>query len=182
LTKSAPLEFPIVIEDSVILAKNLSRDKALKTHKVNKPIPTSNREKKSSLRDEDNSSKEISTTGKIMNNPNVERKSEQHNNLCGSPNFTNSHGLLNSSPIDLNFKYNNSGKHLKINSDTNNQFLNREFGLAEGESKAFSEHFPKESQSDHPLSNISEKRKFNNIKLLIHKLANFQFCMTHHPN
>ena len=140
LTKSAPLENPIENKDTFISARNLSRDNDLKTQKVDKTIPTNNSEKKKGLSDEDNSSIEISTTSISMNNPDRERKSEQHNKLCGRPNFTKTHGLLNSSPIDLNTKINNGDIKVNSNSDTNNQIL-FEFGLAEGESKVFSEQF-----------------------------------------
>ena len=112
--------------------------------------------------DENNSSIERQTTGIVMNNPDRVRKAEQHIKLCGSPTFMKPHGPLHASPIDLNTKFNNGGIHLNPNSDTNNQVLN-EFGLAEGESKASSEQFLKEVQSEIQLSNISEKRKFHEI-------------------
>ena len=98
-----------------------------------------------------------------MNNPDRERKSEQHIKLCRSPNFTKPHGLLQSSPIGPNTNVNKGAIHLYPYSDTNNQVLN-EIGLAEGESKESSEQFLKEVQSKIQLSNISEKRKFHEIK------------------
>ena len=47
-----------------------------------------------------------------MNNPDRERKSEQHIKLCGSPNFTKPHGLLQSSPIGPNTNVNKGAIHL----------------------------------------------------------------------
>jgi len=78
LTKSAHTECPIENKDTIISARNLSRDNALETQKVDKSIPTENSEKKISLSGEDYSSKEISTTSTIRNNPDRERKAEQH--------------------------------------------------------------------------------------------------------
>ena len=76
-------------------------DKVIPTNKTN------NVEKDRSLNREDISSQEIPLSSKIMNDPDKEKKSEQHIKLCESPNFMNNHGLLNSSPLYLNTKINN---------------------------------------------------------------------------
>ena len=163
LTKSALTEFPIENNDTIISARNLSRDDALENQKVDNSIPTENSVKEMGLSGEDYSSKETLTTSTLMNNPDRERKSEQHIKLCGSPNFTKPHGLLQSSPIGPNTNVNKGAIQPYPYSDTNNQVLN-EIGLAEGESKGSSEQFLKEVQSEILLSNISEKRKFHEIK------------------
>ena len=146
MTKSALTEFPIENNDTIISARNLSRDDALENQKVDNSIPTENSVKEMGLSGEDYSSKETITTSTLMNNPDRERKSEQHIKLCGSPNFTKPHGLLQSSPIGPNTNVNNGAIQLYPYSDTNNQVLN-EIGLAEGESKESSEQFLKEVQS-----------------------------------
>ena len=107
LTKSALTEFPIENNDTIISARNLSRDDALENQKVDNSIPTENSVKEMGLSGEDYSSKETLTTSTLMNNPDRERKSEQHIKLCGSPNFTKPHGLLQSSPIGPNTNFKN---------------------------------------------------------------------------
>jgi len=153
ISKESPINKSDQREGLVIPVSNLSRDK----------ISSNIRQRKTGQSDQDNPSIENLKTGIIMNNPVRERKSEQHNKICGSPNLTNSHGPLYSSPIDLDTKLYGE-KQIKLNSAPNNQFLHKEIGLAEGERMIVSEHFPKENQSEQQLSNISEKRKFQSIE------------------